>query len=151
MNDFSSLQHSFCHASRLKLAYRKFFILLVVHSLSCSRIMAEAQSLRGRVSTGWDHWKRSTSFAGYSFICKRPAETKLVLRVLLSEFSSDDARTNPTIWTEFTGFVFVQPEKSMTVNAFDSWRWRNSIRRLDLICHKSGDTAAEGLLSILQA
>ena len=54
------------------------------------------------------------------------------------------------VWTVFTGFVFVEPGKSMTVNAFDSWRRRNKLRELDLIVHTSADIVAESLLSCLR-
>ena len=54
------------------------------------------------------------------------------------------------VWTVFTGFVFVEPGKSMTVNAFDAWRFRHNLRELDLIVHTSVGTAAEGLLSSLR-
>ena len=54
------------------------------------------------------------------------------------------------VWTEFTGFVFVKPDKIMTVSAFDSWRARHHLRELDLIVHTSADTVAEGLLSCLR-
>ena len=53
-------------------------------------------------------------------------------------------------WTTFIGFVFVQPEKSMTVYAFDSWRARHNLRDLDLIVHTSAGTVAEGLLTRLR-
>ena len=54
------------------------------------------------------------------------------------------------VWTEFTGFVFVKPDKIMTVSAFDSWRARHNLRELDLIVHTSADTVAQGLLSCLR-
>ena len=54
------------------------------------------------------------------------------------------------VWTEFTGFVFVKPDKIMTVSAFDSWRARHHLRELDLIVHTSADTVAQGLLSCLR-
>lgn len=108
--------------------------------------MADAHSLPRGASAGSDPWK-THAYVGYSLICKLPAETKRVLNVL-SE--TKDSRATTMIWTEFTGFVFVEPEKSMTVNAFDSWRGRHNLRELDLIVHTSADTVAEGLLSSLR-
>ena len=108
--------------------------------------MAEAHSLPGRASAGPDPWK-THAYVGYSMICKGPKETKRVLKVLLK---NKDARATTMVWTAFTGFVFVEPEKSMTVNAFDSWRARRNLRELDLIVHTSADTVAEGLLSCLR-
>ena len=108
--------------------------------------MADAHSLPRGASAGSDPWK-THAYVGYSLICKLPAETKRVLNVLSA---TKDSRATTMIWTEFTGFVFVAPEKSMTVNAFDSWRSRHKLRELDLIVHTSADTVAEGLLSSLQ-
>ena len=108
--------------------------------------MAEAHSLPGLASAGSDPWKTHV-YVGYSMICKGPGETKRVLNVLLEK---KDVRATTMVWNAFTGFVFVAPEKSMTVNAFDSWRARHNLRELDLIVHTSADTVAEGLLSRLR-
>ena len=112
--------------------------------------MAEAEIVRGGVSTGREPWKMCNSFAGYSLICARTKHKKVV-DALQYEFNCRHPNVNTKHWTAFSGFVFVRPESSMTVNAFDSWRWRNGLRHLDLILHKSADTATEGLLSNLQA
>ena len=112
--------------------------------------MAEAEIVRGGVSTGREPWKMCNSFAGYSLICARTKQKKVV-DALQYEFNCRHPNVNTKHWTAFSGFVFVRPESSMTVNAFDSWRWRNGLRHLDLILHKSADTATEGLLSNLQA
>jgi hypothetical protein len=112
--------------------------------------MAEAESLGGRASAGSSvpATLEKCTYVGFSFICKTKADTK---RVLAVKQNLKDFRTNPKTWTEFTGFIFVQPENRMTKNAFDTWRWRNKIRDLDIILHKSADTAVEGLLENLKA
>ena len=108
--------------------------------------MAEERSLLVRASAGPDPWK-THAYVGYSMICKGPVETKRVLNVLSEK---NDARATTMVWTAYTGFVYVEPEDSLTVNAFDSWRVRHNLRELDLIVHKSADTVAECLLSRLR-
>ena len=108
--------------------------------------MAEARSLEGRASAGPDPWK-SHAYVGYSMICKGPGEKKRVLKVIKGKKLF---RATAMAWTVFTGFVFVVPGKSLTVNAFDSWRARHNLRDLDLIVHTSADTVAEDLLSCLR-
>ena len=108
--------------------------------------MAEPGSLQGGAPAGPDRWK-SHAYAGYSMICKDPGEQKRVVKVLDAK---QKARANIMASTVFTGFVFVEPAKSMTVNAFDSWRSRHKLRELDLIVHTSADTVAENLLSCLR-
>ena len=108
--------------------------------------MAGKRRLGRRASAGPDPWK-SRAYVGYSMICKNPGETQRVLKVLTEK---KDARSTTMVWTVFTGFVFVEPGKSMTVNAFDSWRHRNKLRELDLIVHTSADIVAERLLSSLR-
>ena len=108
--------------------------------------MAEAHSLPGRASAGPDPWK-THAYVGYSMICKGPKETKRVLDILLK---NKDTRAIPMVWTAFTGFVFVEPPKSMTVYAFDSRRARHNLRDLDLIVHTSAGTVVEGLLTRLR-
>ena len=108
--------------------------------------MAEARISPGGASAGPDPWK-SHAYVGYSMICKHPAEKKRVLKVMNEK---KDVRATPMVCTEFTCFVFVLPGKSMTVNAFDAWRARHSLRDLDLIVHTSADTVAEDLLSCLR-
>ena len=77
--------------------------------------MAEPGSLQGGASAGPDPWK-SHACVGYSMICKDPGEKKRVLKVLTAK---QKARTTTMVSTVFAGFVFVEPGKSMTVNAFD--------------------------------
>ena len=108
--------------------------------------MAEAHSLPSRVSVAPDPWK-SQAYAGYSMICKTPGDRKRVLTALSQK---KDVRATTMPWTTFTGFVFVQPKKSMTVYAFDSWRYRHHLRDLDLILHTSAGTVTEGLLTCLR-
>ena len=108
--------------------------------------MAEARSLSRRASAGSEAWKYH-AYVGYSMIHKLPEEKKRVMAVLSER---RDSRATPMVSTEFTGFVFVEPEKRMSVNAFNSWRRRNNLMDLDLIVHTSKDTAAEGLLSCLR-
>ena len=116
--------------------------------------MAEAhiRSVPGQISepegasAGTDPWK-THAYVGYSMICKHSAEKKRVLKVLSG---TKDSRATTMVWAGFTGFVFVKPDKIMTVSAFDSWRARHHLRELDLIVHTSADTVAEGLLSCLR-
>ena len=56
-------------------------------------------------------------------------------------------RANTMPFNAFTNFIFVQPAKSMIVNAFDSWRYRLGLRDFDIILHRDADTAQEGLPS----
>ena len=108
--------------------------------------MADAHSLPRGALAGSDRWK-THAYVGYSLICKLPVEMKRVLNVLSAQ---NNPRATTMIFTAFIGFVFVEPKKSMTVSAFDSWRHRHNLRELDLIVHASADTAAEGLLSSLR-
>ena len=108
--------------------------------------MAEKDSYQGGASAGSDPWKNH-AYVGYSMICKHPSDMKRVVAVLSEK---KNPRATPMVWTEFTGFVFVKPEKSMTVYAFDSWRSRHQLRQLDLIVHASGITSYQDLLSSLR-
>ena len=90
-----------------------------------------------------EDWKQ-VAYVGCSICCETEKERRRVLQVIAG---NTDPRATTMTFTEFTSFIFVQPAKSMSVSAFDSWRYRHDIRDLDLILHKDADTAQEGLPS----
>jgi hypothetical protein len=121
-----------------------FLLLSWTHLLAWSCIMETPLSSSGRASAACGSatsWKYD-AYVGYSIYCRNLAEVRRVRKALAE---NTDTRANVMTCTQFSDFLFLQPEKCMSMGSFDTWRWRHDIRDLAICLHKDAATAIEGL------